>query len=141
MRARRGLASAIAAGAALAACARPSGGAVDAGGPPFEARPQRSGLELVNRDTAPVLYMIFEHRVAMLVNWRPCGQRGICREVPPRDRLLVPYDSIMGYQADARELIVYWWQLRRAPGDSATRVDSVRSVSITLPSDGAVPRP
>jgi hypothetical protein len=119
--------------AALAACtAASSGGRAE---PPAESRPGAGlqvtvdapgrALVLANGDTATIYFRAFEQRFATLVNWRPCAGPDGCPSVPPAGRTRVAFDSIRGYDSDAREVIVYWWKLRQAP--EGTRPDSVRS--------------
>ncbi len=129
---------ALALAAALAACTPASSGS--RAEPPAESRPGAGlqvevdapgrALVLANGDSAPVYFTVFEQGFAALVNWRPCATPDGCPSVPPAGRTRVAFDSIRGFDADAREVIVYWWKLREAAG--GTQPDSVRSRIVTI---------
>ena len=103
--------------------------------PRFAVRVDPAALTLVNRDTAPVYFTVFEHQTAMLVRWAPCREASDCQSVPPKSERRFPLDSIAGYGPGAAAAILYWYQLRP---DSAGGMayDTVRSVNLSL-SDSA----
>ncbi len=83
-------------------------------------------LVLQNPDTAAAYFTIFERRLAALVDWVPCRLPVPCPNVPPRGSRRVAFDSIGGYDAEATEVIVYWWKWKRAAGGTFA-MDSMRS--------------
>ncbi len=119
--------------AALAALVVACAPAAD--GPRFTVRAAPPALELVNRDTAPVYFTIFEHQTAMVVRWAPCRDPSQCRSVPGGAEVKLPFDSITGYEPGATAAILFWWQLRPDSSGGLTH-DSVRSVNVTLAGPG-----
>ncbi len=123
--------------AAATACTPRNAATADAppstagGGPGVEVDARNRALWLVNGGREEVYFTAFERQFAALVNWVPCGPPVRCPGVPPGGRTRVAFDSIPGYQAGAREAIVFWWKLRPAP-DGSVRPDSVRSRVVAL---------
>ena len=68
-------------------------------------------LELRNRGPQPLYYFVVERQASALIDWAPCTVPATCASVPPGGRVRVPYASIAGYAAGAREAIVFWWRL------------------------------
>ena len=99
--------------------------------PGFAVRVDPAALTLVNRDTAPVYFTVFEHQTAMVVRWAPCREASDCQRVPPKSERRFPLDSIAGYAPGAAAAILYWYQLRPDSAGGMT-YDSVRSVNLSL---------
>ena len=114
-----------------AGCAPAADGAA-ADGPPFAVAVEPAALRLVNRDTAPVYFTVFEHQMAMIVRWAPCREPSECRSVAALSESRVPFDSIPGYEPGAAAAILYWYQLRPDSSGGVTW-DSVRSINLSLP--------
>ena len=120
---------------ALALTALVAGCAPATDGPRLTVRAVPPALELINRDTAPVYFTIFEHRTAMVVRWAPCHDPSECQSVAGGAEVKVPFDSITGYEPGATAAILFWWQLRPDSAGGLTH-DSVRSVNVTLAGPG-----
>ena len=100
-------------------------------GPGFTASVEPPVVALVNRDSAPVYFTVFEHQMAMVVRWAPCREPSECPSVPAGSELRLPFDSIAGYHPGATAAILYWYQLR-ADSAGGTTYDSVRSINLSL---------
>ncbi len=103
----------------------------------LEVRVDTAGraLVLANRGTEGIYVQIFERRLAALADWVPCRDPSVCPPLPPGGGMRVAFDSIAGYQADARDVVVYWWTLNRAPGGTF-QPDAMRSVIILVAAEG-----
>ena len=117
--------------AMLALVLSAAGCAPAAEGPRFAVRVEPPALALVNRDTAPVYFTVFEHQTAMVVRWAPCREPSACLSVPAHSERRLPFDSIAGYAPGATAAILYWYQLRPDSSGGVT-FDSVRSVNLSL---------
>lgn len=122
---------------ALAACAAPPEESADpvtteiiSGD--FEARPTRSGLELINHTAAPVYYRARDPLTLALSDAVPCRQAEGCPSVSANSRVTVPFeDAIVGYRADTRRAEVYWWHFVQRP-DGSVAADQVRTLEIAF---------
>lgn len=90
-------------------------------------RPTPGGLRLTNPDTADVYYISFEHRTTALVNWRPCVARPDCRRVPAGAEVLLPADSIPGWDPSADSVTVFWWRQSAAGAFDSVRTRTIRA--------------
>ena len=87
-------------------------------------------LRLVNKTAESIYYFAVEAGAASLINWAPCTDPALCKQVPPHGVSDIPYDQIALYTPAARQAIVYWWHLR--PDGGSFRPDSIRASGAEL---------
>ena len=72
------------------------------------------GLQLTNPTAKTIYYTVFEHDWGTrgLFLWGLCVDPVGCPSVQARATVTVPYSTIGGYTPEAREAVVYYWELR-----------------------------
>jgi hypothetical protein len=98
----------------------------------LHVRKAPTALELTNISSAPVYYFVVDRDLLALLDWAVCDNPATCPNVTPNAMRRVPFDSIGGYSATTREVVVYHWHLvpgNRAPGYVP---DSLRAVIVTV---------
>jgi hypothetical protein len=88
---------------------------------------ERRGVRIDNRSSERVCFAAFERGLSEVMDWVP-GIGGTCAGVPPRGRIVIPWDSVSGFVARSREAHVFTWRL--AP-DARGRLHAV-GISATL---------
>ncbi|HEU4557990.1 MAG TPA: hypothetical protein VFS20_09080 [Longimicrobium sp.] len=88
-------------------------------------------VQLHNRTDATVYFNVVEREYTALADWIPCSNPAACDGIAPGERQSIAYDDIMGYEAGAKEAVVYWWSLVPAPGGGYSP-DNIRSEVIRL---------
>jgi hypothetical protein len=98
-------------------------------------------LELRNRGTAAVFYVVFELEDAAVIDWIPCLDPATCPRVDPGTAVAIRYEDIFGFDPGDERAILYWWHLvdtgEEPPEGSEVpeepyRPDEVRSVTVEL---------
>ena len=111
LRRTRHLLLAALAGAA-ASCRIPEGPTIHLGSLTVAARPPELWLE--NKVTDPIYFVAMERETATRTEWAPCDQPSACSPPVIRGQLRrLPYGQIQGWTIDAREAVVYYWQMRQ----------------------------
>lgn len=100
---------------------------------PLNIAVTNDGLRLTNESDAPLFYQSFEKvwGTTGLFIWGPCVQPTTCPVVPPHGTTTVPYSAIGGYTTDARQALVYFWELTPA-GSGKYDPTNLRSTVVDL---------
>lgn len=116
------------AGLALLACGEP---AAPVSTELLVADARQGTVRLANLTRESVYYFVVERDFAALALFAPCANPITCPKVPARGNVEVDYDDVAGYQAGAKEAIVFHYRLVPAAGEGF-RPDSVRALVIPL---------
>jgi hypothetical protein len=125
---------------ALAACAGPPPTPVDTSsveilGDELEARATADGLELTNRDDAPVYYRARDPLTLALSDRIPCLEPLDCPSVPAGERVTVPFEEVVvGYRPETDLVLVHWWHFVQR-GDGSAVADEVRTIEVAFGED------
>jgi hypothetical protein len=123
--------------ATLAACAGPPPTPVDTSsveilGDELEARATADGLELTNRDDAPVYYRARDPLALALSDRIPCLEPLDCPSVPARGQVTVPLEeAVAGYRPGTELVLVHWWHFVQR-GDGTAVADEVRTIEVAF---------
>lgn len=126
--------------AALAGCAGPPPTPVDTSsveilGDELEARATADGLELTNRDDAPVYYRARDPQALALSDGIPCLEPLDCPSVPAGASVTVPFDeAVVGYRPGTELVLVHWWHFVQR-GDGTAVADEVRTIEVAFGED------
>lgn len=98
----------------------------------LEAKVDRAAKTLSLRNTTEfeVGYLVVEKETMTVALFPPCSNT--CPLLVQGATATVPYNSITGYSAQAKEARVMWWTLRRNADGSRTPQGGVNTISITL---------
>ncbi|MES2305701.1 MAG: hypothetical protein V4558_09340 [Gemmatimonadota bacterium] len=100
---------------------------------PLNAAVTSGGLTLTNSTDTPLYYQAFEKVWGTdgLFTWAACTRPATCPSVPAHGATSVPYTSIDGYTTDARQALVYYWELAPAAG-AEHQVRNLRSTVVNF---------
>ena len=116
--------------AASIACASPTPGPASAGAEVSARADGVSGIRLRNETNRPIYYVAFERSYAARVQFAPCTDAPRCPSIAPNSEGTIPYSAIGGYEAGAREAVVYWWHLRPNPEEGERLLEDMHSVIV-----------
>lgn len=134
---RRAVLAAVAAAACLA-CADPNEvpgpSRLDNGNPlaatSITASAAASQVTVRNTTDSTVGYFLAEREVLIRATFAPCGD--YTPRLAPGAQIAIPYDSIMGYNRQAKEAVVFWCTMSRGPDGLWRPVNGMQSVSVRL---------
>lgn len=86
---------------------------------------------LANNGEQPVYYVVLEKEFSARARWAPCVDASACARVDAGQQVRVPYAQITGYQAGAREALVYWYEMV-SDGSGGQRPGEVHSRTVQL---------
>jgi hypothetical protein len=93
------------------------------------ARTTPTGVQLTNKVSSNVFYMVAERGVLALILWAPCTSTTQCTPLGPSASKEVPNSEIIGTAEGTREFVVLHWQVRTVNGRAEP--DSIRAVVVT----------
>ena len=129
--------SAVAGGLALAQACSSAFSVVDED---LVVRADGDELELRNRGTAAVFYIVLEQEDAAVIDWMACVDPDTCPRVDPGMSLAIAYPDIIGYDPRDERALLYWWHLvenEEPPEGSEVppapyRPDGIRTIVVEL---------
>lgn len=122
----------IAVVASLSSCLDPAGVTVDSDIARFQV--DNGSLVVANTSQAPLYYFAANREALALIDWSPCDSPSTCDGIAPGTTRRLPFASLAGYRAGAREAAVYHWHL--VPGNRASGFlpDRIRQSIVPLTS-------
>jgi hypothetical protein len=106
----------------------PAAGGIQAGY--LSLTPTGDGISVTNQTSQAVHTIAVERNAAALFDWAPCTTGPNCPAHAPGTRWTIPWGEILGYAADRREYIVYWWYDVRQP-DGTVRAGNIVTAVVT----------
>ncbi|MCC6243273.1 MAG: hypothetical protein IT353_10555 [Gemmatimonadaceae bacterium] len=97
---------------------------------PVEATAARPNVTVRNTSDSTVGYFVVEREILIRATFAPCGDH--TPRLAPGRQIVIPYDSIMGYDRQAKEAVVFWCTMSRGPDGLWRPVGGMQSVSVRL---------
>lgn len=82
-------------------------------------RADDKGLIVRNLTGEPIYTFAVDRDMAALISWVRCSDPVSCEGIRPRRTVRVPRERIGDWNKDG-DILLYWWQLRPAPGGGFT---------------------
>lgn len=87
-------------------------------------------FRISNKTSQPLAYAVFDAEMLALINWARCADpTPECLQLPARGNVLVPFESIYGYDGNGG-VVVYVWKVVRKSNLTYEAVD-VATIGIT----------
>ena len=90
-----------------------------------------NGIEIHNRRSRPVYYIVMDSRAAASSLWVPCVEPARCKSVASGQTVRVPASEITGW-GESDTVIVYWWHLV-STSNGVFKADEIRSYEVPPP--------
>jgi hypothetical protein len=89
-----------------------------------------SGLTVVNQTARPIYLMAANAETLALLDWLPCTGGAQCPALAQGQKREIPWASVVGYTASAKQYTLFWWNVTVQP-DGTARAQNVHNVPIT----------
>jgi hypothetical protein len=92
-----------------------------------------SGVQVTNSGDQPVYYAAFEKGWATqgLFIWAPCTNPARCASIAAHGTVTIPFQQIDHYTTDAKEGLVYYWELSPTR-DGAYEASNMQSLVVAF---------